>query len=76
MPLSAEKQFMIRAKNALKNGDTSFTTRGKNKVMWEKLKQEFEDQQATEPPAKRANASSRSFSSLNDADDNISDFSK
>ena len=71
MPLSAEKQFMIRAKNALKNGDTSFTARGKNNFMWEKLKQEFEDQQATEPPAKRANTSSRSSSSLNDAEDVI-----
>ena len=39
--------------------------------MWEKLKQEFEDQQATKPPAKRANTSSRSSSSLNDAEDNI-----
>ena len=76
MPLSAEQQFMIRAKKALEEGNTSFTARGTNKIMWEKLKQEFEDQQATEPPTKRANTSSSSScysSSLGDAEDVISE---
>ena len=71
MVLSAEHQFTIRAKKALEEGNTSFTARGKNKALWEKLKHEFEQQRAatTESPAKRAKTSSSSSSSSESSND-------
>ena len=72
MVYTAEQQFISRAKKALEEGNTSFTARGKNKAIWEKMKQDFEQQRAaaTQPSAKRARmASSSSESSSSSSDD-------
>ena len=74
MVYTAEQQFISRAKNALEDGKTTFAARGKNKVIWEKMKQDFERQKAaaTEPSAKRlktSSSSSHSSSSSDDAED-------
>ena len=72
MVYTAEQQFISRAKKALEEGNTSFTARGKNKAIWEKMKQDFEQQcaAATQPSAKRARmASSSSDSSSSSSDD-------
>ena len=74
MVYTAEQQFISRAKKALEEGNTSFTARGKNKAIWEKMKRDFEQQRAaaTQPSAKRArtsNSTSSSSSSSDDAED-------
>jgi len=71
MVYTAEQQFISRAKNALEDGKTTFAARGKNKVIWEKMKQEFERQKAaaTEPSAKRLKTSSSSSYSSSSSDD-------
>ena len=42
MVLTAQQQFRLRAKKALDTGDTTFKPRGKNKEIFETMKQEHD----------------------------------
>lgn len=46
MVLTAQQQFMLRAKKALNTGDKTFKPRGKNKEIFETMKQEHEKTRA------------------------------
>ena len=58
MPLSAKAQFVKRAEEALKQGNTRFVARGENKVLFEEMKRKFEQDKNAEPAEKMMKLSS------------------
>ena len=71
MPLSAKAQFVKRANEALKQGNTRFVARGENKKLFEEMKRKFEQEQnaQSEPDSKMMKLSNPSSSS-SDSEEN------
>ena len=72
MVLTAEQQFRLRAKRALDTGDTTFKARGKNKEIFDTMKQEHDKtrahKRARQQECKSACSSSSSYSSSSSSD--------